>query len=172
LQELRIITGYFTEKEFEETLHRGNFLHWKEMISIPTLFTDRITLTLASGLLAALLSYHINSYALKKVGEEAIIFLAPLLEELLKTGLALISGGGVFLSHVTFGTVEALYDMGKNRGNRAYWAGFASLVSHSVFGAITQYSIYYIGKPLLGLSLAVAIHVVWNCTVLNSRKLR
>ena len=127
-------------------------------------------LSLVSGLLAALLSYHINSYALKKVGEEAIIFLAPLIEELLKTGLVLVIGGKVLLSHAIFGGVEALYDMRKNRGSKAYWAGFASLVSHSAFGAITQYFLYYFGKPVLGLSLAVVGHIVWNYSVLNFKK--
>ena len=109
------------------------------MITISVLLGDPIVLSLVSGLLAALLSYHLNSVTLNKVGEEAITYLAPLIEELLKTGLVLVIGGKVLLSHAIFGGVEALYDMRKNRGSKAYWAGFASLVSHSAFGAITQY---------------------------------
>ena len=142
------------------------------MVSISTLFRDRIVFSLASGLLAALLSYYINSKALKKTGEKAIIYLAPVFEELFKTGFALVFGGVVILSHVTFGAVEALYDMRENRGITAYWAGFASLVSHTVFGTITQYSIYYLGNVIFGVSIAVVAHVVWNYAVINFIKQR
>ena len=127
---------------------------------------------MASGLLAALLSYYINSKALKIVGEEAITYWAPVLEELLKTGLALMLGGKVFLSHVTFGAVEALYDMRKNRGITAYLAGFASIVSHIVFGTITQYSIYYLDSVIFGVSISTLVHVVWNYTVVKLIKQR
>jgi hypothetical protein len=140
------------------------------MVSISTIIHDRIIFSVASGLLAALLSYCLNSKVLKNVGEEAITFWAPALEELLKTGFALVLGGGVILSHVTFGVVEAFNDIRKNRSTTAYLAGVASLVSHSAFGAITQYFIYYLNSCLFGLSIAIIFHVVWNYTVVNLGK--
>lgn len=125
---------------------------------------------MASGLLAALFSYYINSKALKNFGEEAIVYWAPISEEAFKTGFALALGGGIILSHITFGVVEAFYDMWENRGKMAYWAGFASFASHSAFGAITQYFIYHLGNRLLGVSIAIVVHIVWNYTVMSLKK--
>lgn len=142
------------------------------MILISILFGDRIVISLVSGLLAALLSYYINSKALKNMGEAAIIYWAPIIEESLKTGFALMLGGKVFLSHITFGAAEASYDTWKNRGAAGYWAGFAGLVSHSVFGAITQYFMYYLGNSSFGLCIAIFVHIVWNYTVMNITKQR
>lgn len=148
------------------------FCHQRRMIFIPILFSDKVALSLASGLLAALFSYYINSKALKNFGEEAIIYWAPVFEETLKTGFALALGGGAILSHMTFGVVEAIYDVWENRGIVAYWAGFTSLASHSAFGAITQYFIHYLGNRLFGLSIAIVVHIAWNYMVVNLKKQR
>jgi hypothetical protein len=128
-------------------------------------------MAVVSGLLAAAISYHLNGRALKAFGEEAVTYGAPVLEELLKTGFALALGGGVFLSHITFGTVEAAYDFYKNRGAPACRAGIAGFVSHGVFGVITGYSIKYFNNPVPGLILAILIHMGWNYAVMNFKKL-
>ncbi|NLZ54444.1 MAG: hypothetical protein GX892_15125 [Thermoanaerobacteraceae bacterium] len=137
------------------------------MILIFTLFDDPIIRSVISGCVAALFSYYINSKALKSAGEKVIINLAPILEELFKTGFALVLKGKVLLSHVTFGVVEAAYDIWANGISTAYWAGFASIISHSVFGAISQYFIYRTDNNFLGIAIAALIHMAWNYTVIN-----
>ncbi len=124
-----------------------------------------------AGLLAAAVCYHLNGRALKAFGEEAVTYAAPVFEELLKTGFALALGGGVFLSHLTFGAVEAAYDLYKNRGAPACRAGIAGFVSHGVFGAVTGYCIKYFNNPLPGLIVSILIHMGWNYTVMNFNKL-
>jgi len=137
------------------------------MILIFTLFDNSIVLSVTSGFVAALFSYYINSKALQSAGEKVIIYWAPILEELLKTGFALVLKGGIILSHVTFGAVEAVYDIWANDSITAYWAGFASILSHSVFGAITQYFIFCAHNTFLGIVIAALIHIAWNFAVIK-----
>lgn len=128
-------------------------------------------MSLASGLLAALFSYYINSKALKVLGDTAITYGAPVLEEMLKTGFALVLGGNVLLAHITFGAVEGVYDIWENRGTTAHLAGLVGFISHIAFGLITEYSKRYFNSYLLGLLLAISSHIAWNYTVMNYRKL-
>jgi len=128
---------------------------------------DSIVRSLIAGSMAALLSYYISSKALKIAGEKVIIYLSPILEELFKTGFALVLKGKVFLSHTTFGVAEAVYDIWSNDGTTAYWAGLASIISHSVFGILTQYFIYRTGNSFFGIAIAVLIHIAWNYKVIK-----
>jgi len=132
-------------------------------------FNNTVLRSLISGCIAALLSYYISSKALKMSGEKVIIYLSPILEELFKTGLAIGLKAEVLLSHITFGIWEALYDIRTNEGSTAYWAGFASIISHSTFGAITQYCIYLTDNKLLGIGIAAAIHMAWNYKIIEFR---
>jgi len=138
------------------------------LVLIFTLFNNTILASIISGGAAALVSYCINSRALKSKGEKVIIYWAPILEELLKTGFALVLRSNVFLSHVTFGAVEAVYDIWAQDSITAYLAGLASFISHGVFGAITQHFIYQ-GHTFLGIATAVLIHIAWNYVVIKMK---
>ncbi len=136
------------------------------MILIFALFDNAILRSFISGCAAALLSYYINSKALKDAGEKVIVYWAPILEELLKTGFALVLKSKVLLTHATFGVVEAVYDIFTNDSITAYWAGAASLISHIVFGAITQYFIYR-QNSFFGIAIAAFVHMAWNFAVIR-----
>lgn len=115
-----------------------------------------------SGLAAAILSYIINTKALKLLGPKAIIYVAPIIEESLKTGLAVIFGGSIIVAHMTFGIVEAIYDFFNNRGSSAFFAGMAGALSHTLFGVITILSFRCSGSIITAMIFAIAVHMLWN----------
>ena len=126
-------------------------------------------LSLVAGLLAALLSYGLNSRALKILGDKAVTFGAPIFEEFLKTGLALLLGGSILVSHITFGVVEAIYDYYKNRGLLGTLSAGAGLLSHSIFGYITVLAPRLGKSPVLGITLALLAHIAWNYGIINMK---
>lgn len=127
----------------------------------------QIVRSLISGGMAALISYYLSSKALKVAGEKAIVYISPILEETFKTGFALLLAGNILFAHVTFGVAEAVYDIWTNKGAIAYWAGVASIVSHGVFGMVTQYFIYRTGSNLIGIGAAILLHVAWNYKIIE-----
>lgn len=128
-----------------------------------------IVLSIFAGLFAALFAYGLNSMTNRIFGDKAIIFGAPVFEELLKTGLALFLDCSILGSHISFGVVEAVYDFYKNRGLLGILSALVGLLSHSIFGLITIYA-YKIGKtPVLGISLAILSHILWNYGIMNIR---
>lgn len=129
----------------------------------------RLGLSLAAGLLAAVISYYLNGKALMFIGDNAVIYGAPAIEEISKTGLALLLGGNVLFSHIVFGMAEALYDVVRNRGVLSYTAGVAGLVSHAVFGIITVYAWRIFDGPLTGVVAAAVIHMLWNHMIIKRR---
>lgn len=96
------------------------------------------------------------------IGENAVTYGAPVVEEISKTGLALLFGGNILFSHVVFGMVEALNDIIKNRGMLSYTAGVTSFISHAVFGIITVYAGSFFFGPISGIATAIAAHMLWN----------
>jgi hypothetical protein len=123
-----------------------------------------------SGLAAATLSYIINTKAIRLSGTKAIIYVAPIIEEFLKTWLAVIFGGSIFVAHMTFGIVEALYDFFNNRGSSAFFAGMAGALSHTLFGVITMLSFRYSGSIIVAIIFAIAAHMFWNRLVTGLKR--
>jgi len=140
------------------------------MILIPDLSIDRITFSIVSGLAAAIFAYFINSKSLKYLGQEVVTYWAPVFEESLKTGFAIILGANIIISHGSFGAVEALYDIYKSRGNIAYLAGFTGFVSHLFFGVLTQYMIEYFDSYFFAVLIVIGIHIFWNTIVIYISK--
>jgi len=126
-----------------------------------------VTAAIISGLSAALISYHLNAKALKTFGKRAISYGAPIVEELLKTGLAVLLGGDIMASHVTFGTAEAFYDLSKNRGASSVYACIAGFFSHALFGVITVYVAKVTSQVLCGIAVSAAVHMLWNYAVME-----
>lgn len=122
--------------------------------------------------LAALgLSYLINQWMLKLLRKYAVIFGAPLFEELLKTLPAYYWNRPVFHVHFLFGLGEAVYDYitGSSEGSRR-WAAVLSVVSHCFFGAVTQLMLGQTGQILPAVFTAIAIHCAWNAMVMRLGK--
>jgi hypothetical protein len=101
------------------------------------------------------------------IGENAVTYGAPVIEEISKTGLALFLGGNILFSHIIFGMVEALYDIIKNRGMLSYTAGVTGFISHAAFGIITVYAWRFFYGPLSGIVVAIIIHMLWNYIIIH-----
>lgn len=126
-----------------------------------------VLISVMAGFLAAFISYFLNGRALKLLGEDAVTCIAPVIEEVSKTGLAFFLGGNILFSHVAFGFAEALYDTLNNRGVLQYTAAITGLISHVVFGTITLYTWRSLGSLPAGIFFAIIIHMLWNHLIIR-----
>lgn len=119
-----------------------------------------------AGLLAAAAAWLLNGLLVKGYNTRGLIFLAPLLEEGVKTGSALLFGTSILLVHITFGLLEAAWDM-LGDWRKGLYAGLAGLVGHTIFGLISTFLWQY--SELVGLALAggYVAHMAYNYTVLQ-----
>ena len=115
-----------------------------------------MNLILAS-LLASLLAFIINRYLVKKLGNKAIVYLIPCLEEILKTGLFYVIGGNLVATHLIFGLIEAGFDYLTN-----YWAAFGALLSHFLFGYLTLIIWNATSRLKIAVLVVILIHISWN----------
>ncbi|RJQ04493.1 MAG: hypothetical protein C4551_10675 [Bacillota bacterium] len=140
---------------------------------------------LLAAVSAAGLSYACNRLSRSRAGGGAVVFVAPGLEESFKTGAALLVGAPVLLTHVVFGGLEALYDLGLGAGRaqphaptaatgagpgptgRHAGAAVAGLVGHALFGALTVAVAAAWGWWPLGVGVAYLAHVAWNALVMG-----
>ena len=83
---------------------------------IKGLFSNSCLTGVISGLFASLGCYIFNMKAYKTFGEKAITYIGPIMEELLKTGLALAFGGSVFLATWCLSVIEGLNDFLQIKG--------------------------------------------------------
>lgn len=91
---------------------------------------------------------------------------APLIEEILKTGSAAWRGAPVAVVHLTFGLVEAAYDMAGSSQPRFLNAA-AGLVSHFIFGIVALQVMKLGGSWFVAVVISYPVHAVWNHTVLS-----
>jgi hypothetical protein len=133
---------------------------------IKGLFSNSCLTGVISGLFASLGCYIFNMKAYKTFGEKAITYIGPIMEELLKTGLALAFGGSVFFSHMVFGVIEGLNDFFANQGASAYYSGILGVVSHGIFGIITCWGMNCFPNFIEGIVPALFLHILWNHLVM------
>lgn len=114
---------------------------------------------LGAGLLAAVAA----GFFLQLVGQSGsrviIVLVAPVMEEIAKTGAALLFNTSVFLTHLVFGVAELAADSRRGRG---IWPGLAALVLHGVLGLITAWLYRVYASPPVALAAATVLHVFWN----------
>jgi len=131
-----------------------------------------------AALAAAAGAYAGNRIFRGRLGPRAIVLIAPGFEEALKTGLALLLGAPVLVSHVSFGLLEAVYDLtaGRDRrGSRRVAAALSGLGGHTLFGALTVAvagtltGAGSLGAPawVAGSAVAYLVHVGWNALVMG-----
>ncbi len=117
--------------------------------------------------LAGLLSALTIRWLLGLVGRAGsmvmIVLVAPVAEEVTKTGLALLLGTDVFLAHMVFGGVELVTD---SINGRSIWPGLVALVLHSILGITTAWLLAYAGVTV-AVALAVLLHGLWNYTAVR-----
>lgn len=120
------------------------------------------------GFLMAGLSFLLNKVLLKYVGVKAIISYSPVVEEMTKTLCSYYLAADILVTHIVFGMLEAGYDWYSTpNGQRGMWAALASIVGHSLFGALTLMGLYASGSIWLALLGASCVHVIWNVTLIR-----
>lgn len=121
-----------------------------------------------AGLTASGIAWLLNGLMLDKAGRWWIIALGPFFEEFAKTGAALLLSTNIFFCHFTFGVVEAIRDMsGGQPGN--FWAAWASLTGHGLFGFLAALSYQRTGEFWLAIIIPFTVHLLWNGGVLLLR---
>jgi len=92
-----------------------------------------------------------------------IVFVAPVVEEVVKTGLALLLGADIFLTHMIFGAAELITD---SLNGLSIWPGLVAIVLHGMLGMATVWFLASAGV-LMAVLLAVLLHVLWNYTAVR-----
>jgi hypothetical protein len=119
-----------------------------------------------SGVLAAVIAWFINRRMVNYWGDSAIAVIVPILEEVLKTSIAVLLGASIFYAHFTFGLMEAIWDMKVNING--FRPALYSLITHSIFGFITIIVYKLSGFLTLGISVSIIVHVLWNSYIIKS----
>ncbi|NLK51969.1 MAG: hypothetical protein GX295_05955 [Syntrophomonadaceae bacterium] len=117
-----------------------------------------------AGVIAAAISWPVNSWITERGGCWGLVFWVPLLEETLKTGLARQLGGELVLAHAVFGLIEGLYELQRDR---RIGSAVIALGGHLFFGVMTGilWSFFpYWSLAVLGVAF---LHSVWNWIILK-----
>ncbi len=118
-----------------------------------------------AGLTAAAVSWVANRAALKLSGPKVIVAVGPFIEELAKTGFAVLTGSSLVLTHGIFGLAEGIYDAWGS-GLQGIKAGFVSFLGHIFYGYLTSTVLDKYRLFLPALLAGYVVHVVWNITVI------
>ena len=135
----------------------------------PLVNTANMIKAMAVSGLAALFAYVLNRLMVTRVGDGAIKILIPLLEEGLKTGLALAFPIPVLTMHIGFGIYEAIYDILANPGvggGKRWVAALLALLGHGLFGWLTLFLLELRLPGILAIVLVGAVHGCWNILAL------
>lgn len=128
--------------------------------------------TLLVGFLAALGAGLLNQLLLGQRVRHVPATLGPLVEEALKTGLALVTGTSLPGVHSTFGLVEGLWELGyrpvKPGGYFTRWGpALAALGGHSLFGWLAFLAYNRTSRPSLAWAIGFLAHLAWNRGIIS-----
>jgi len=119
-----------------------------------------------AGLLAAGTAWLGNCAVISLMRAKGMIYLTPAVEESAKTGFAVWLGAPVWLTHLMFGALEAVWDIPGN-GRKGICAGMASLAGHAIFGLMAVFLWKNTGFLWLALLGSYFLHMAWNGIVLK-----
>lgn len=122
-----------------------------------------------TGILTVGLVFLFNKKIAAPLTNGKIIFLIPLVEEVAKTGLAILLGSPILLNHVFFGTAEAIDDLWCSK-KRISILAMVTFLSHLTFGLLTITGRYLSDSLLLALIAAYLPHLAWNSIALKIGK--
>lgn len=123
---------------------------------------------LFAGFTAALTAYMINRYLVYRFGADTIVYLTPIVEEILKTGLAVLFQTAIVPVHLIFGLIEGIYDLTTSRMGMA--AGILSLIWHASFGFVTVFLSSMTGHVVYGLIAATFLHFLGNRGIVKPKE--
>lgn len=119
---------------------------------------------LITGILAAAIAWAINTWISSWGGSFGISILVPLVEEVTKTGLTLLIGSGLVMSHAVFGAIEAVYEI---RRDHQIGSALAAFIMHLFFGIATLGLFRYSGNWVLAILGTVLLHSIWNLLIIR-----
>lgn len=125
-----------------------------------------ILAAILAGSGAAVFAWIVNRQTLKLFGPTVIIYIVPLVEELAKTGLAVLFNSSLVLAHGIFGLIEGVYDFFYSR-QTGITAGFISLAGHAFYGLVTAWAISRFGQIAPGILAGFLVHTLWNMLVMK-----
>lgn len=123
---------------------------------------------LFAGCIAALTAYMLNRYLVNRFGADTIVYLTPIIEECLKTGLAVFFQTAIVPVHLVFGLIEGVYDLATSRMGMA--AGILSLIWHASFGLVTVFLSSMMGHVVYGLVAATFLHYLGNRGIVKPKE--
>ncbi len=118
----------------------------------------------ASGFLAAGVSWLINGMLIERFGNRAVIFFGPAVEELAKTGLAVLLNTSIIITHALFGTFEAAWELKLTRNGLR--AAFYAQATHLFYGIISALAWHFLGF-VPAVALAYILHMSWNYWIVH-----
>lgn len=119
-----------------------------------------------AGIMAAIVAWFVNRFLVVKGGDRAVIWLVPPLEEILKTGLAVLWGASMPLAHGAFGLLEAVHDY-LSSPRWGLWAGLCSIITHFLLGWVTLLSYRFYPSWILAILVSSFLHIIWNAVVIS-----
>ncbi|MBO8138094.1 MAG: hypothetical protein H0Z40_08155 [Desulfotomaculum sp.] len=120
-----------------------------------------------TGAAAAGISWFINGKLLKIYKNKAVIYFGPAVEEVLKSGLPVLLDASIFLTHASFGFVEAVWEF-KTYGSTKL-APLGAAFSHIFLGFAAQVIFNNLGI-LPAVAAASGIHILWNFFIMHKLK--
>lgn len=111
-------------------------------------------------------AYFGNRVLLGALGRIAVVLVVPWWEEACKSaGFALLPGASVLLIHLSFGSIELIYDVARSRMNGRF-LGALSLVSHGLIGSLAALTLSYTGSIMWMYAVAGLSHCLLNVATL------
>lgn len=122
--------------------------------------------SILAGTGAAAAAWVANRLALKIFGPMVIVYIVPLVEELSKTGLAILFNTLIILVHGIFGLIEGIYDLFYAQ-ETGLTAGLASITGHLLYGLITAWTYSGSGQITVAVMGGYLVHMLWNLIVMR-----
>lgn len=126
---------------------------------------EKTMFPIIAGCLAAFLAWGFNKIIVKFWGDPAIVVLVPVGEEILKTSLAFIFSSSIIYTHITFGLIEAIWDIKTNA--KGLQPGLFSVLTHSIFGLITWLLYSRTGYISISIMTGIFAHIIWNSYIIK-----
>lgn len=114
-----------------------------------------------AGLSSAGIAWICNRYLVRKKGDLAVIWIVPILEETIKTGMAVFLKAPVALTHNVFGLIEAVHDYTAG-AQFGFWSAISSIIGHWMFGQVTIFIFNKSYSWFIAITLTGIIHIFWN----------
>lgn len=120
---------------------------------------------LVAGILAGLIAWSVNILLIKKWNGAAVLVLIPILEEILKTSLAIFFTTSILFTHIIFGIIEGFYDLKTNI--KGLTPALFAILTHTLFGLITITIYSYFNSLSFGVMIAIICHIIWNSVIVK-----